>query len=388
MFEGLENIDWQRLRHAYGSAKDIPQFLQATLSEDHAIRQEGLEYLFGRIFHIQGIYPATAPAIPFILELLESDHLSDEQQCEILEQLTWMTNSIPLYRGGDFKGLADEINTYRALWRGKATYLRLLDHPSPEVRALAAWMLARLPNDQMGAVRLRLWRDFQSEQVGHTQAVLLFALGHLVRNDWGKGAQAQLKWYETIFQYCATQHTNSLVRLAGALSWANLVTSPDYYSSNFSVHHPFTENVHQMVQTIIHEYIISNFERTKETSWWASIIIEIITAATWPMIKRLGPYAMLALLKQQEEVQPQKAQQIVDEALQMALNVDFRGAGQRGDISEIYKDRTVRLDLRIEVMQAIVQYEPFWREPTKLSLRFYGLPDSRDELEAWIKVYL
>jgi len=70
MLEGLKSVDWERLTHAYGEAADIPGLIRALSSDDEEERREGLEGLFGTIWHQGTVYEATAPAVPFLIELL------------------------------------------------------------------------------------------------------------------------------------------------------------------------------------------------------------------------------------------------------------------------------------------------------------------------------
>ena len=49
MLEGLEAIDWARLGHAYGSAKDVPGLLRALASPQRKRRTRALHALYGNI---------------------------------------------------------------------------------------------------------------------------------------------------------------------------------------------------------------------------------------------------------------------------------------------------------------------------------------------------
>ena len=77
MLEGLDNIDWSRLQHAYGTAEDVPGLIRALLSDDMAIRDVAVYELFGNIYHQGTVYEASAHAIPFLIELMESPPTPD-----------------------------------------------------------------------------------------------------------------------------------------------------------------------------------------------------------------------------------------------------------------------------------------------------------------------
>ena len=42
MLEELDRIDWKKLQHAYGSAKDVPDQIRALASNDDEIRKQAL----------------------------------------------------------------------------------------------------------------------------------------------------------------------------------------------------------------------------------------------------------------------------------------------------------------------------------------------------------
>lgn len=70
MLDGLEQVDWARLVHAYGPAETTPVRMRALLSEDPQVRERTLGVLWNTLFHQGTIYDATLHAVPFLLELL------------------------------------------------------------------------------------------------------------------------------------------------------------------------------------------------------------------------------------------------------------------------------------------------------------------------------
>ena len=63
-------VDWSALTHAYGSAEDVPRNIAALRSDDEAVRYEALGELFSSIVHQGTRYPASAYAVPPLLDLL------------------------------------------------------------------------------------------------------------------------------------------------------------------------------------------------------------------------------------------------------------------------------------------------------------------------------
>lgn len=50
VLDGLDDIDWERLRHAYSSAADVPELLRALLSDDARVRDEAIGEVHGNIW--------------------------------------------------------------------------------------------------------------------------------------------------------------------------------------------------------------------------------------------------------------------------------------------------------------------------------------------------
>jgi hypothetical protein len=78
MLEGLDKIDWSKLAHAYGEATDVPDVLRALASGDEEERLEAQGELYGNLWHQGTVYEASAYAVPFFIELLESPNVRDK----------------------------------------------------------------------------------------------------------------------------------------------------------------------------------------------------------------------------------------------------------------------------------------------------------------------
>jgi len=84
VLEGLDQIDWARLTHAYGPATDVPDQIRAVHSADPAVRQRALHDMHGNIFHQGTRFEATAYAVPFLLEVVAEDRT----RADVLRLLT------------------------------------------------------------------------------------------------------------------------------------------------------------------------------------------------------------------------------------------------------------------------------------------------------------
>lgn len=69
LLEGLNEVDWAELGHAYGRARDVPGQLTALCGQDEAARESALMSLFGNIFHQGTRYSASPCAVPFLARI-------------------------------------------------------------------------------------------------------------------------------------------------------------------------------------------------------------------------------------------------------------------------------------------------------------------------------
>jgi hypothetical protein len=78
MLEGVDEIDWSSLDHAYGAAEDVPALLRDLVSGDSAVRKNASYELAGNIYHQGTVYSATCVALPFLIELLATPGVPDK----------------------------------------------------------------------------------------------------------------------------------------------------------------------------------------------------------------------------------------------------------------------------------------------------------------------
>lgn len=73
MLEGIDEIDWAGLRTACGDGAHLPGLLRAVASGDPVLTEEAIPYydlaLEWGLVRDAGVYPATAAAVPFLVEL-------------------------------------------------------------------------------------------------------------------------------------------------------------------------------------------------------------------------------------------------------------------------------------------------------------------------------
>jgi hypothetical protein len=99
MLEGLDKINWSQLHHAYDEASDVPVLIHQLLSEEDDIVDEAIYELFGNIYHQGTVYQASAYAVPFLQELLNSSEITEKIKTSIACLLASMADSYEIEDG-------------------------------------------------------------------------------------------------------------------------------------------------------------------------------------------------------------------------------------------------------------------------------------------------
>ncbi|MFF9118074.1 HEAT repeat domain-containing protein [Streptomyces massasporeus] len=134
MFRGIDEVDWASLRHAYGSAEDVPGLLRGLASADPAERQTALDGMYGAVHHEGGVYDSTLACVPFLLALAGREEVRD--RAEVVEFLVSI---------GDMDGAPGELAaSVRDALRARAeVFERLAADADPDVRRAAPAALVR-----------------------------------------------------------------------------------------------------------------------------------------------------------------------------------------------------------------------------------------------------
>jgi hypothetical protein len=152
MLDELDSVDWPNLGHAYGPAVDVPKCLRGLLSADEDTRSESLDELYGNIWHQGTVYEATAYAVPFLVELLESPSTLSRASIAVLLGL--------IARGASYHAVHDPSQTVKVAreleWVRAARQavrdqleraIRLMSERDPELRLGVVHLLACFPED-------------------------------------------------------------------------------------------------------------------------------------------------------------------------------------------------------------------------------------------------
>jgi hypothetical protein len=77
------------LRHAYGSAEDVPGLLRGLASADPVERETALDGMYGAVHHQGEVYDSTLACVPFLLALVASGDVADRADGELAAPVLW-----------------------------------------------------------------------------------------------------------------------------------------------------------------------------------------------------------------------------------------------------------------------------------------------------------
>ncbi|GLV85823.1 hypothetical protein Slala03_55120 [Streptomyces lavendulae subsp. lavendulae] len=76
-FEGVDLVDWSSMGHAYGSAEEVPLWLEQIASPDPDVRERGFSSFYSAAHHQGDVYACTAASLPFLLALSNDPEAPD-----------------------------------------------------------------------------------------------------------------------------------------------------------------------------------------------------------------------------------------------------------------------------------------------------------------------
>jgi hypothetical protein len=145
---GLDTIDWPSLTHAYGPARTTANELRALTSEDAAERSRAFDSLTSSICHQGSVYPATAAAVPFLVQAAEIATLPADSRMWTVALLSWVAaGNVNLRRFKPDAIRETWVQTLESSLRAAAPRLLVLARTvdAPAVRAWAVWFVRTLP---------------------------------------------------------------------------------------------------------------------------------------------------------------------------------------------------------------------------------------------------
>lgn len=182
--DGLGEVEWGALRHAYGTAERVPELLLGLVSQDAAEREIALDGMYGAVHHQGNVYDSTLACIPFLFRIVGMPEVRDRgavlallagiggEDREEPDEPDGGEDASTEDRGeGQREGRGGDDDEGAAYWRnvamartavraGSGTFVELLaDDADSEVRREAAKAMAAFhedPAEVLGRLRERL----------------------------------------------------------------------------------------------------------------------------------------------------------------------------------------------------------------------------------------
>ena len=215
---GLDDVDWPSLTHAYGPAIATANELRALVSEKEAERSEALGSLTASIGHQGDVYPATAAAVPFLVEIALMETLPSDSRKSVIVFIDWIAQgNINLRRfHPDWAEEPWGQSLEKNLRQATPHLMGLLrSRNSTEVRAWAVWVIRDLPAtpEDLDALRAAAVGE-EDAVVKATIALTLPASDPLLKELISAGEDPLVRLCAAAQQVAAATDVKSLVTIA------------------------------------------------------------------------------------------------------------------------------------------------------------------------------
>lgn len=109
---GLDEITWERIVHFHGRATDIPAAIRNLASPHTETRRAAVSHLTHCLEHQDGVYQATAYAVPYIIQMLRSANVREKSA--IISMLQRFLNSARFTLEHHTRLPSDALSRYRS----------------------------------------------------------------------------------------------------------------------------------------------------------------------------------------------------------------------------------------------------------------------------------
>ncbi|SEN23226.1 hypothetical protein [Nonomuraea pusilla] len=181
--DGVHDVDWASLDHAYGSAEDVPQALRDAVGPAPEPAAAAMEHLFSSVYHQGTLYSATPWTVPFLARLAADPGTPRRVS------LVSLLGAIAATGDADAQVLAD---VGAALLRETRRLLPLLDDRDAGIRHAATYLLGNLPREAAAEVVPALRARRGRERSPRALAGLLAAAGRLDPSGSAAWLEAEL----------------------------------------------------------------------------------------------------------------------------------------------------------------------------------------------------
>jgi hypothetical protein len=405
MLERLDAIDWAMLSHAYGSAVDVPQMIRDLCSPDLDTRNHALSDLFSTIYHQGTVYSASAPAVPFLIELAAHPDTPDGLGVlYLLQALSAGTGYIEAHESIARDALAricaergSDLETERqreqnwvqaahdAVTAGLSVYCDLLADEDPALRSFTLYLLASLP--EHASIITPLLRPMLVEE---REPLVALSLAVALRTLAGTNAQEL-----AVFERVLCEAADPVLRLVAAVA---LVERLGDAASEDAIEV-------LVASTRLMQTDETSLNRPMEDTWsiargylpepWGESLLDLVIAAFSQLPLTQQAHQLLRALS--HAAAPDVAHELAKVLLDRVFDVprgDWLWAGYSMGrdgrpriayhIAEPVALRSAQnlAALQHGVISAITHCDAFWQIDTNL-LERHGLPGDRVSLRTW-----
>jgi HEAT repeat protein len=366
MLERLDAVNWHELEHAYGKADDVPDLLRNLASSNAQTRQNALSELYSNIYHQGTVFEATVYAVPFLLELSQTETVKDRDLILIyLAHLASGHSYLEVHQDALF--YAEELhnsefptqiqqemtwvrNVKLAVCNDPNIYLNLLGHSEPHLRAAAPYTLASCQQCSSEIVA-RLKKCLSQESHPQVKASLIFSLGVLEPPE-----SASLQLFVNFLN-----SEDDLVQLAAAMTLARLAkdkTPPKAVAILIGA----IQNS-ASIRALTDRFPWFNCDVVSDASNFLSYL------------GTAGSFAIPALISALETVDSYSVLSIVRSLLYLAFY------GQKSAVTT----QNITAEQR-SVLEAIASCSNVWQFNTNMAniLKAFGLPEQRNQLQLFL----
>ncbi len=375
MLEGLDSIRWNELEGADNNI--VPELLKAIASSESDVSSDALSRLSNNVNHQDTLYETSPYVVPFLVELLNSPSIHHKER--ILRLIGYLaassTEAISEGCSIDYADLA--ISTYKNIEAGFTIYCSLITNKNPllrkEIYNILGY-LCRLHDEILEFIYLTYDREDHLEvKFQIVQSVIRLLETSLQLSSY---LRKRMTIYRDNFFKDIFASIDSIViqieaakgMLVQALAIGGLEKKDVKEAQQFLIDRITDTELHLPLRVELLRFLA---RQTEDISLLLATIIEknnIDLFVTHEIVKVLMDKVFVADMNARYGYRTSQSQTVFYDA-------------SYGKIS----DNNNITSRRAEVLQAILNCEQFWQLPTNVFSFFYGLPDSREELQALIE---
>jgi hypothetical protein len=383
MFETVDQMDWKNLgSHVYNRHEQIPDAIRDLLSQEPQARQDARDFLLGSGQDFGDIYNTTPYIIPFLVEILASPDAPDKAL--LLFHLSGVAEHIGYQKSPSIRLLRLRLQTYNAFKAGLDTLIALLADPSQDVRSASAELLGYM-TEEVKILIPELNRRFLEEHEEEVQVTMMRCIKRLL-NSLELRDYAIMNQYAPFFKEVVEGHPSHKVRVAAARAAVELVSQYKQKQDNLSPQMPTI-----LAQEFLELSSPFDHQEAGDKSYHAEMVAKDLS--------RLSPEPILNLL--QDSAISAEQGHLLARALLANVILQGKSIEAHWDHFPNYEKRAEGLFYlqnysvphllqqpyhgKNRFLQAIVAADKIWEIPTNLFSFFYGLPDSRQALQALLE---